>query len=112
MFAITETCCRAVIADMAIAPGETRVDSLPAALLTKIRGKQMKSERSQRLRSTDWTQMADAPLTAPEKLAWGVYRQALRDLPALPGFPDVAWSQQPGLLNGTAGEGGSGALNL
>jgi hypothetical protein len=110
MFAITEAGYRAVTADMALSPGETRVDALPAALLAKIRGEQMKAERSQRLRSTDWTQMADAPLTAPEKLAWGVYRQALRDLPALPGFPDVAWPQQPSLLNGRAGEGG--ALNL
>lgn len=104
MFAITDTGYRAVTADMTLSPGETRVDALPAALLTKIRGEQMKSERSQRLRSTDWTQMADAPLSAVEKLAYSVYRQALRDLPALAGFPDVAWPQPPNLANGTADE--------
>lgn len=48
-------------------------------------------ERDELLRSTDWTLMADAPLSGAQKAAWGVYRQALRDLPALPGFPDVPW---------------------
>ncbi|WP_259206506.1 tail fiber assembly protein [Stenotrophomonas sp. BIGb0135] len=107
MFAITDTGYRAVTADMALSPGETRVDVLPAVLLTKIRGEQMKAERSQRLRSTDWTQMDDAPLSLAEKLAYGVYRQALRDLPALAGFPDVVWPQPPGLANGAAGDGGT-----
>ncbi len=90
---------------MPLIPGETRVTEIPAALLTKIKGEQMKAERSARLRSTDWTQMADAPLTALEKAAYQTYRQALRDLPSLPGFPDVPWPTLPTIRDGTASSG-------
>jgi hypothetical protein len=102
MFAITDTGYRAVSLDMALAPGETRVEAVPESLLTKIRGEQMKSERSQRLRSTDWTQMDDAPLTAAKRLEWGAYRQLLRDLPGVVGFPNVPWPQPPANTDGTA----------
>ena len=104
MYAITPQGFRAVTADMPLAPGETLVQVLPPELIGRIDADQKRMARVDLLRSTDWTQMADAPLTAVEKLAWGVYRQALRDLPALPGFPDVAWPQPPNLANGTAGE--------
>lgn len=102
MFAITDTGYRAVSLDMVLAPGETRVEAVPESLLTKIRGEQMKSERSQRLRSTDWTQMSDAPLTPAKKLEWAAYRQLLRDLPGVVGFPNVPWPQPPANTDGTA----------
>jgi hypothetical protein len=35
--------------------------------------------RNQELASTDWTQVADAPVN---QAAWATYRQALRDLPS------------------------------
>lgn len=102
-YAITDIGYRAIAPDATLAPGETEVSSIPVGLLVKIKAEKVKSERSQRLRATDWTQMDDAPLSLPQKLAWGVYRQALRDLPALPGFPDVAWPTAPG-LEGAAGD--------
>jgi hypothetical protein len=37
--------------------------------------------RNQRLTESDWTQVADAPLTEEHKDAWKNYRQELRDLP-------------------------------
>jgi hypothetical protein len=37
--------------------------------------------RNQRLTESDWTQVADAPLTEEQKDAWKNYRQELRDLP-------------------------------
>jgi hypothetical protein len=37
--------------------------------------------RDQRLSESDWTQVADAPLTEEQKDAWKNYRQELRDLP-------------------------------
>lgn len=46
--------------------------------------------------------MADAPITALEKVAYQAYRQALRDLPSLPGFPNVAWPVPPALSDGAA----------
>ncbi|HDS1140078.1 TPA: phage tail assembly chaperone [Stenotrophomonas maltophilia] len=57
------------------------------------------------LRACDWTQVDDAPLTALEKSAYQVYRQALRDLPSVPGFPNVPWPTPPRVKEGTAGTG-------
>lgn len=52
------------------------------------------------LASSDWTQLADAPLTAEEKADWATYRQALRDMPSQPGFPNnIVWPAAP---NGAA----------
>ncbi|HHA2912812.1 TPA: tail fiber assembly protein [Stenotrophomonas maltophilia] len=105
MYAITGSGYRAVTAEMQLASGESRVQEVPAALLTRIKGDQMKAERSQRLRSTDWTQMDDAPLSVAAKAEWAVYRQALRDLPSVPGFPDVPWPSPPVLSDGAASAG-------
>ena len=41
----------------------------------------LRSERDDLLSRSDWTQLADYPLTEEAKLAWANYRQALRDLP-------------------------------
>lgn len=102
MYAISDSGYRAVTVEMPLNAGETRVTELPAALLTRIKGDQMKAERSQLLRSTDWTQMDDAPLTAAKKLEWGAYRKLLRDLPTVVGFPDVPWPQPPANSDGAA----------
>ncbi|MEI4518704.1 MULTISPECIES: tail fiber assembly protein [unclassified Stenotrophomonas] len=106
MYAITETSYRAITPDMPLSQGETKVDVLPDALLARIKADQKRFERDQLLRDTDWTLMADAPLTAAQKTAIGVYRQQLRDLPALPGFPNVPWPVLP-TLSGAAGGGGT-----
>ncbi|MBO3002224.1 phage tail assembly chaperone [Stenotrophomonas maltophilia] len=102
MYAITESSYRAVSEGMALAPGEALVEAVPVTVMTRIRAEQMKADRRQRLRATDWTQMADSPLTAQEKVAYQAYRQALRDLPSLPGFPNVAWPVPPALSDGAA----------
>lgn len=72
----------------------------------RARESMVRYSRNAALRATDWTQMADAPLTALEKTAFQVYRQALRDMPSLPGFPDVPWPEVPNLRDGTASSGG------
>lgn len=52
-----------------------------------------RSERNQRLKNTDWTQVADSPVSSAD---WAVYRQALRDLPSQAGFPDsITWPTEP-----------------
>lgn len=43
---------------------------------------QVRNQRNQLLAQSDWTQMIDSPLTAEQKSAWAIYRQALRDLPS------------------------------
>jgi hypothetical protein len=47
----------------------------------------IRNRRSFLLVKSDWTQSADAPLTAEKKAEWAEYRQKLRDLPSE--FPDV-----------------------
>lgn len=56
----------------------------------------VRADRNARLASTDWTQIADAPLSPAKAAAFAAYRQALRDLPDQ--FPDpasVVWPLQP-----------------
>jgi hypothetical protein len=43
---------------------------------------QVRNQRDQLLAQSDWTQMADSPLSDEQKAAWAAYRQQLRDLPA------------------------------
>jgi len=54
---------------------------------------QVRAERDALLASSDWTQVADAPV---DQAAWAVYRQALRDVTTQVGFPhDVVWPATP-----------------
>ncbi|MHA1303793.1 MAG: tail fiber assembly protein [Candidatus Heimdallarchaeaceae archaeon] len=46
-----------------------------------ITWEEVRQQRDSLLRKTDWTQLADAPLTAEEKEQHRVYRQVLRDIP-------------------------------
>ena len=50
------------------------------------------------LEQTDWTMASDTPFTAEQKEEITSYRQALRDLPAQEGFPDVEFPTKPGFL--------------
>lgn len=42
----------------------------------------MRANRDQLLMNSDWTQMADSPLSDSKKQEWATYRQQLRDFPA------------------------------
>lgn len=55
--------------------------------------KSVRATRGEKLKETDWTQVADAPV---DKAAWATYRQALRDVTAQEGFPwAIIWPTQP-----------------
>jgi hypothetical protein len=43
----------------------------------------MRNLRNYLLLQSDWTQIADAPLTEQKKTAWATYRQELRNVPAV-----------------------------
>ena len=43
----------------------------------------LRDKRNARLKTSDWTQMPDSPLTDNKKQEWATYRQQLRDLPSL-----------------------------
>ena len=53
-------------------------------------------ERNKKLSASDWTQVADAPLTAQQVADWATYRQTLRDLPAnTPDPKNFTWPAEP-----------------
>jgi hypothetical protein len=55
--------------------------------------KSVRQSRGEKLKDSDWTQVADAPL---DKAAWATYRQALRDVTQQSGFPwTIEWPTQP-----------------
>ena len=55
--------------------------------------KSVRATRGEKLKETDWTQVADAPV---DKTAWAAYRQALRDITGQEGFPwTITWPEQP-----------------
>jgi len=55
--------------------------------------KAVRSQRTQLLKDSDWTQIADS---TADKTAWATYRQALRDITAQAGFPwTVTWPDAP-----------------
>lgn len=56
--------------------------------------KAVRQQRGEKLKETDWTQVADAPV---DKALWAAYRQALRDVTTQEGFPwDITWPKEPG----------------
>ena len=55
--------------------------------------KAMREQRGEKLKDSDWTQVADAPV---DKAVWATYRQALRDVTAQSGFPwTIVWPDAP-----------------
>lgn len=96
MYAITTTSFRAIASAADAQPGETAVDVLPESLLTALLAAEMRLQRDAALRSCDWTQSADSPLDAATQAAWATHRQALRDVPTHPGFPEtIDWPVAP-----------------
>jgi hypothetical protein len=63
-------------------------DALDAA-----QAKAARQQRTDKLKDSDWTQVADAPV---DQAAWATYRQALRDISAQSGFPwTINWPVAP-----------------
>jgi hypothetical protein len=59
-------------------------------------GTSVRAERDKKLTDTDWTQLADSPLTSDKKTEWASYRTSLRDLPTATGFPHtMTWPTEP-----------------
>lgn len=48
-----------------------------------------RSHRNKLLAESDYTQMADYPMTDEKRSEWSAYRQVLRDLPTHPDWPSV-----------------------
>lgn len=52
-------------------------------------------QRNTLLTASDWTQMPDTPMGSGPRAAWATYRQALRDWPDQPGWPDAPLPTAP-----------------
>jgi len=54
---------------------------------------EVRTERDAKLAETDWTQVADAPVSQED---WAAYRALLRSIPEQEGFPnEVTWPVEP-----------------
>lgn len=70
---------------------QAQIDSQKAAV---HRTNVQRDNRNQLLAQTDWTQAKDVPDAVSSK--WAPYRQALRDVPQQPGFPEnIVWPEKP-----------------
>ncbi len=68
-------------------------DAADFILVEKDNSKEIRAARDAKLKESDWTQVADAPV---DQAAWATYRQALRDVPEQEGFPTtVNWPVEP-----------------
>jgi len=98
--ALTELLDRYVsdyIASMINVPVATNLATIEALVEPIVPTEQeIKMTRNRLLFSTDWTQVADSPLTPELKALWATYRQELRDVTSQAGFPTtVTWPVPP-----------------
>jgi hypothetical protein len=69
------------------------MDANAIAAKNTEQAKAMREQRGEKLKNSDWTQVADAPV---DKAVWATYRQALRDVTAQSGFPwTITWPDAP-----------------
>ena len=69
-----------------------------AAEINQMSWASVRAVRDSKLSETDWTQVADAPLSAEKKQEFTAYRQALRDHPQNHDNPVTAaanWPKKP-----------------
>ena len=61
--------------------------------------KKVRRNRNLLLTESDWTQVADSPLTNSKKAEWVTYRQTLRDLPStqssVTDIDNITWPTEP-----------------
>ena len=80
---------------------EPQVSSVVAAHdgpagLAAIAWEAVRVDRNGRLSGSDWTALADSPLSEIEEAAWFAYRQSLRDVPQDHDDPtDITWPEPP-----------------
>lgn len=55
----------------------------------------IRQKRNSLLAASDWTQVADSPLSPEKRTAWAEYRQQLRDFPETCDVDDPAWPVAP-----------------
>lgn len=64
---------------------------------------EVRFNRDELLRNSDWTQLNDAPITLEKKTAWATYRQQLRDITMQSDPFNIVWPSNPNGLSGNIG---------
>lgn len=73
---------------------ESAAAAISLADRTQTASARVRELRNTLLSATDWSQAADVPQATKDK--WAPYRQALRDVPQQPGFPEnIQWPAKP-----------------
>ena len=62
---------------------------------TEAQAESIRSQRNDLLAKCDWTVLADSPITEEKRAEWLTYRQALRDISGLEGFPYIDLPNDP-----------------
>ena len=82
------------LADFPDAPTPDRPTYNPEERAIEQEADEVRTQRDTLLVESDWTVLPDAPVA--DEQAWKDYRQALRDVPQLTGFPtDINWPTKP-----------------
>ncbi|WP_081059682.1 tail fiber assembly protein [Burkholderia stagnalis] len=92
-----QQCGDAFIASWAAGPAPDVAPFLIRAveLRPAIAARDARERRDDLLAGSDWTQLGDVPEAT--RIKWTTYRQALRDVPQQPGWPEaVTWPVAPG----------------
>jgi hypothetical protein len=55
----------------------------------------VRTDRNARLAASDWTQLADNPLSGEDRALWADYRQALRDITTQADPFNISWPVEP-----------------
>lgn len=65
------------------------------AAATETHWGSIRNQRNQLLADSDWTQLADNPLTNVQQAEWATYRQALRDVTSQEDPFNITWPTKP-----------------
>ena len=73
-------------------PTEAEIEAEVERLIAEQPAKEARATRDRLIAETDWMALSDVQMTDE----WAAYRQALRDVPEQPGFPDnIDWPEKP-----------------
>ena len=78
------------LTDDEIAELEAMREQAPAAQWQVVR-----AQRNAKLGASDWTQLADTPLSGADRALWADYRQALRDITTQTDPFNINWPVEP-----------------
>jgi hypothetical protein len=76
-------------------PTIAEIQAVKTAALADAEWIEVRIQRSVRLKSTDWTQYSDSPLSDTDKAAYVTYRQQLRDITTQSDPFNITWPVEP-----------------